>query len=142
MAVEVSITHVELESEILHYVVVRDITDRKRAAAALAEEATRRRVLFERSKDGVVVVDAGAKTIESNQSFAHMLGYSVEEMLQLHVWGWDDLMTRDQILEKMGEFRSAPATFETATVARMGHCCLPRSVSPRSMLERKSSIML
>ena len=102
-----------VKDEQLAYFAAHDITEHKQAAATLADEATRRRVLFERSKDGIVVVDANAKTIESNQSFAHMLGYSVEEMLQLHVWDWEDLMTRDQILKTMGDLGSASATFET-----------------------------
>ena len=76
--VEVSTSAIELGADLLYYAVVRDITDRKRAAAALAEEATRRRALFEQSKDGVAVLDASGRTIESNQSFLRMLGYSAE----------------------------------------------------------------
>jgi len=118
--VEVSVTHVDLGADLVHYVVVRDITDRKRAAAALAEEVTRRRVLFDQSKDGIVVFGPNGKTIESNLSFARTLGYSQEEMRQLYVWDYDDHMTRDQILEGMGKSRSVPITLETRHRAKDG----------------------
>ena len=110
--VEVSVTHVKLETETLHYVVVRDITERKRAAAALAEEAARRRVLFEQSKDGIVITDVNGRTIEANQSLFRMLGYSAEEMRQLYVWDWEADMTREQVLGGRGDLR-ALQNFET-----------------------------
>jgi len=111
--VETSMSAVDLGGRVLYYSVVRDTTDRKRVEAALVEEVSRRRVLFEQSKDGIIVFDRSGKTIESNQSFARMLGYSVEELHDLHVWDYDDHMTRDQILEAMATIQSVPTTFET-----------------------------
>jgi PAS domain S-box-containing protein len=79
----------------------RDITERKQAETALAHEARRRRTIFESSRDGIVIVDKTGKVVESNQSFAGMLGYNMAEMLQLHIWDWDAQMGRDQILESL-----------------------------------------
>jgi PAS domain S-box-containing protein len=81
--------------------VVRDITERKRAEEALAEEATRRRILIEQSSDGIVVVDGNGKVHEVNQRFAEMLGYSLEEARELHIWDWDAQWTREQLLEML-----------------------------------------
>ena len=78
-----------------------DITARKRAETALAEEALRRRTIFESSRDGIVTVDETGKVLESNQCFADMLGYSLVEMPHLHIWDWDAERTRDQILEDL-----------------------------------------
>jgi PAS domain S-box-containing protein len=110
--VEISSTGIELATGLVYYAVTRDITDRKRAEAALAEETARRRVIFEQSKDGIVIFDASGKTTEANQSFADMLGYSVEEMRQLYIWDFHSDLSRDQILKKLETFRAAPQTFE------------------------------
>ena len=86
---------------------------RKRAEAGLTEEVIRRRTIFEHSRDGIVVFDRDGKVLESNRSFAGMLGYSQEEMLQLHVWDWDAQLTRDQILVIMRDLAILPPTFES-----------------------------
>ncbi|MHB8070252.1 MAG: PAS domain S-box protein, partial [Desulfobaccales bacterium] len=90
-----------------------DITERKQMENALEEEATRRRVLFEQSKDGVVVIDQNGKVYESNQKFADMLGYSLEELYQLHVWDWNTQWTREQLLEMFPRVGAEGLRFET-----------------------------
>jgi diguanylate cyclase (GGDEF)-like protein/PAS domain S-box-containing protein len=70
------------------------------AAAAAAEEAFRRRVLFEKARDGIVVFDADRNVCEANESFARLLGYTVEEVSHLHPWDWDvELHTRELFFE-------------------------------------------
>ena len=90
-----------------------DITERKRAEEALVDEATRRRILFEQSRDGIVTLDQNGKVYEANQQFAKMLGYSPEETAQLHVWDWDTQWTREQLLEMIGSVDAAGDHFET-----------------------------
>jgi PAS domain S-box-containing protein len=91
----------------------RDVTDRKKAERVLAEEAIRRRILFEQSKDGIVVLDETGKVYEANQRYADMLGYSLEEVSDLHVWDWDAKWTREQLESQLHLIDSAGATFET-----------------------------
>jgi PAS domain S-box-containing protein len=79
--------------------IARDITDRKTAEEALADEATRRRILFEKSNDGIVILNQNGEVFEANQRFADMLGYSLEEVKQLHVWDWDIELTKEQHLK-------------------------------------------
>jgi PAS domain S-box-containing protein len=93
--------------------IAQDITERKRAEAALAEEVLRRRAVFEQARDGIVICDRNAKVYEANQSFADMLGYSPEEMLQLEIWDWDGEFTREQILEMLRDAKALPPVFET-----------------------------
>lgn len=96
-----------LADEKLIYTVSTDITERKRAADALAEEAHRRRILFEQSRDGIVVFDGSGKVREANQSFANMLGYdSPEAVLQLHVWDWDEQLTPDLLRSIVQDVKS------------------------------------
>ncbi len=76
-----------------------DITERKQAEEALADEVTRRRILVEQSLDGIVVLDENAKVYEANQRFAEMLGYTPEEVRELHTWDWDTQWSREELLE-------------------------------------------
>ncbi|NTV45283.1 MAG: PAS domain S-box protein, partial [Chlorobiales bacterium] len=69
--------------------VIRDITERKDSELALAEETIRRHILFEKAKDGIVILNSDFSVIESNKAFADMLGYTIEEMKQLCLWDWE-----------------------------------------------------
>ena len=122
---------------------IRDITDRKQAAEALAKEAARRRALFEQSKDGIAVVNGSGETVEANQSFARMLGYSVEEILQLHIWDWEaDMNPGPDSGGNAGPPTPRPHTFETHHRRKDGTLVdVEVSVPPRSNWKRKSSTM-
>ncbi|MFC1614904.1 PAS domain S-box protein, partial [Gemmatimonadota bacterium] len=93
--------------------IVRDITERKQAEQALADEAVRRCILVDQSSDGIVVLDQDGKVYETNKRFAEMLGYTPEEVLQLHVWEWDTQWTREQLLEMVRQVDEAGDHFET-----------------------------
>jgi PAS domain S-box-containing protein len=93
--------------------VTLDITERKRAVQALTDEATRRRILVDQSRDGIVVLDQDGKVFETNQRFAEMLGYSPEEARELHVWDWEYLYPRERVLEMVRTVDEAGDHFET-----------------------------
>jgi len=94
----------------------RNVTERKQASEALADEATRRHILVDQSLDGIVVLDENAKVYEANQKFAEMLGYTPEEVRELHTWDWDTQWSREELLE-MG--RKVDATgFQVETYHR------------------------
>ena len=92
---------------------IQDITERKRAEAELAFEATRRRILIEGSRDGIVVLDQAGKVLEANRRFAEMLGYTAEEVRQLHVWDWDRDWSPERVLEAIRLLGPEGAQFET-----------------------------
>ena len=85
----------------------------KQAEETLKEEAIRRRMLVEQSRDGIVVLDQNGKVYEANQRYAEMLGYSMEEVLQLHVWDWDAQWTQEQLLEMVRKVDEAGDRFES-----------------------------
>ncbi len=89
------------------------VFQRKKAEAALTDEATRRRILIEQSRDGIVVLDQDGNVQESNQRFAEMLGYSPEEILQISVWDWEFQIPREQVLEMFRTIDEAGDSFET-----------------------------
>jgi PAS domain S-box-containing protein len=92
---------------------VKDITERKRAEDRLKEEISQRRNLVEQSRDGIVVVDQDGKVFEANQKYAQMLGYSMEEVKQLHVWNWDGQFTKEQLQQMIVEIDESGDHFET-----------------------------
>ena len=96
-----------------HITIARDITERKRAEEALADEAIRRRILIDQSRDGIVILDKNGKVYEANQQFAEMLGYSPKEVAQLHMWDWDTQWSREQLLEMVRSVDAAGAQFQT-----------------------------
>ncbi len=93
--------------------ITRNITERKKAEQALADEATWRRILIDQSRDGIVVLDQDGKVYEANRRFAEMLGYTPEETAELHVWDWEYLYPREQVLEMIRTVDEAGDHFET-----------------------------
>ena len=93
--------------------VLMDITERQQAKQALEQEAVRRRILVEQSRDGIVVLDQTGKVYEANQRYAEMLGYSAEEVRDLHVWDWDAQWSREELLEQLRRVDAAGDHFET-----------------------------
>jgi PAS domain S-box-containing protein len=94
-------------------VVSTDITEHKLAEKALADEATRRRILIEQSRDGIVVLDQNGKVYEANRRFAEMLGYSPEEVMKLDVWDWEYLYPPEQVKEMIRTVTEDGDHFET-----------------------------
>jgi len=67
--------------------VARDITERKRAAAALTASEVRYRRLFEAARDGILILDAQTgMVVEVNPFLIEMLGYSREVFLGRKIW--------------------------------------------------------
>jgi PAS domain S-box-containing protein len=91
----------------------RDITERKKAEETLADELTRRRILVDQSRDGIVVLDEKGKVYEANQKFAEMLGYTPEEVRELSVWDWEFQYPREQVADMIASVDAAGDHFET-----------------------------
>ncbi|OGO17646.1 MAG: hypothetical protein A2Z15_01575 [Chloroflexi bacterium RBG_16_50_11] len=87
--------------------------EHKRMEETLANEATRRRILIEQSRDGIVVLERSGKVFEANQHFAEMLGYSADEVLQLNVWDWEYQFPREQVAEMIRTVDEKGDNFET-----------------------------
>ncbi len=85
----------------------------EQAEEALREESVRRRILIEQSRDGIVILDQDGGVFEASQSYADMLGYRMDEVLQLHVWDWDDQWDREHLLTMIGQVDENGEMFET-----------------------------
>jgi len=95
-----------------HYCFMKDISDRKQAEIALAQELLRSKTFFNTSIDGVVIMDRYGKVIESSPSFAKMIGYSLEEIMNLSVFDWDAKWTKEE-LQGILEMEEFVPLFET-----------------------------
>ena len=66
--------------------VFENITERKHAEQTLAESEGKLKAIFDAAGDGILLADPGSrKFVAANASICRMLGYSMEEMLQLGV---------------------------------------------------------
>jgi PAS domain S-box-containing protein len=69
-----------------------DITERRRTEQAIFESETRFRAIFEKTDAGIKLVAPDGRILDSNPALRVMLGYSAEEIRQLH---YDDLTHPD-----------------------------------------------
>lgn len=120
--VEVTVQFVEHEGEEYHFVFAQDITERKRAEEQLKQEATRRRILVDQSRDGIVVMDAEGAVVEANQQYARQLGYTVDEVCQLHVWDWDANFNEQELRAILDAVDESGEHFETRHRRKDGSC--------------------
>ncbi|MCK4381651.1 MAG: PAS domain S-box protein, partial [Candidatus Lokiarchaeota archaeon] len=70
--------------------IMRDITEQKKAEEKLKDSEEKYRYLIENSIEGVWVIDSEAKTILVNPSMAHILGYTMEEMIGKSLFSFTD----------------------------------------------------
>ncbi len=66
---------------------IEDVTDRRRAEAAVEHSEVRYRRLFQMAKDGILILDADTgKVIDANPFMTTLLGYSYEEFVGKELW--------------------------------------------------------
>ncbi|PKN17013.1 MAG: hypothetical protein CVU71_17865 [Deltaproteobacteria bacterium HGW-Deltaproteobacteria-6] len=66
--------------------IIRDITERKKAEAALKEAELKFRTIFDSASDGILIARIGDQRLSmANRKICEMLGYTTEEILKLGV---------------------------------------------------------
>lgn len=94
-------TYEELEKQI------QELKDNREQLSELEEhlndEINWRRLLVNESRDGIVILRRDGSVFEANRKYADMLGYTVEEVSQLHVWDWDTEATKEEILAMISD---------------------------------------
>ncbi|ENO96825.1 diguanylate cyclase [Thauera phenylacetica B4P] len=112
--------------------------------------------LFAQSRDGVVVLDEAGKVYETNQRFADLLGYTMDEMYQLHVWDWAHGPSPEELRAMIREIGDDGHHFETQQVRKDGSLvdielsnsrtffrgqklifCICRDITARKVAERR-----
>ncbi len=85
--IEVGLSPLETSEGMLVSSVVRDITERKRAADALAEAEERSRLVLESTSEGIFGVDTGGQVIFINRAAATLVGFRKDELLGKPIHG-------------------------------------------------------
>jgi PAS domain S-box-containing protein len=73
----------------------------------------RRSVLMDKSHDGIAIINQEHRVIEVNQRFAAMLGYTVEEALNLRTWDWEAMHSEEDIRKQFNDLSEVHFIFET-----------------------------
>ncbi|PZV08809.1 MAG: hypothetical protein DCF32_03980 [Leptolyngbya sp.] len=101
-------------------VLFTNITDRKQAQEKLTRELNRRKALLDGSSDGIVVLSRQGNVVEANESYARMLGRTLEETLTLHVSDWDAKWSPAELSHIVASRQFVGCTFETVHRRRDG----------------------
>jgi PAS domain S-box-containing protein len=102
--------------------IIHDITERKRAEAALRDAEARYRMLFDHSPDGIVILDPEkAHILEFNETACRQLGYSSEEFAQLSISDFEASEKPDETRSRISKvIREGRNDFETLHRTRQG----------------------
>lgn len=101
-------------------VVFSDITERKRAEAALRKSEAHYRAVIESAADGFWVVDSEGRILEVNDTYLRRSGYSRAEMLAMRI-GDVALESSEEIRERIEWIcRDGSAMFESRQRAKSG----------------------
>jgi len=133
--------------------------ERIQAQEKHVNEATRRHILMEQSKDGIVILDQDGKVYESNKKFADMLGYPLESMRLLTAFDWEFLHPRERTIEMINSVDETGDHFESIHRRRDGSIydveistnaawferqklifCVCRDITERKRLEQELSL--
>jgi len=90
-----------------------DISKQRTHLQQIEAQLKRNVALRDNSMEGVHVMDAKGDVLEVNEAFCRMLGYTLEEVMQLNVRDWDDQFTSDELGQRFREMVGNSATFET-----------------------------
>ncbi len=124
--IEVNASLIQLGDHPVMLVIVRDVTERKRAAEALRESEERYRSLWESALDGVVLHEMltsplKGRFVDANDCLCRTLGYTREEILTMSL---PDIVAEEEkeaIPELAARVRRAGRLlFETTLVAKGG----------------------
>ncbi len=110
-----------------------DITERRRAAAALEVSEAKYRTLFDSARDGIFIVGMDGKLLDINQIAHDRLGYTRDEMLAIDISRLDAPDYAGHVRERMGQLmRLGQLIFESAHVRKDGSI-MPVEINSRTI---------
>ncbi|MFZ5544035.1 MAG: PAS domain S-box protein [Pseudomonadota bacterium] len=119
--VDVNVGKLRLRDGLRLVCFVRDVTERIRAAEALAERELRYRALMETAADGMWVADMQGRLLSVNDAYAKVSGYSRDELLCMRIADLQADETPQETARRIERIRlSGRETFETRHRAKDG----------------------
>jgi len=104
-------TYGELEQRVRE--MEKSESKRRQDERSLQRQVLHHDILMDVSLDGIAIIDQEHRVVESNKRFAEMLGYTPEEVLSLHTWDWEAIMTEAEIRANFADLTKTKTTFET-----------------------------
>ncbi len=100
----------------------RDATESRKKDTALKEETARRRILFEQSPDGILIIDPPtARFLEFNTAAHQQLGYSREEFERLSIADVEVIETFEETRQHIAKvIKEGKADFDTLQRTKTG----------------------
>lgn len=92
--------------------IARHTAEQQLAQQKIADEASRRRTLFEKVQDGIVILDQDGSVFEANPRFASMLGYTPLEAHFLRIEDWQPDARLDELLRQLTQGSEAGRSYE------------------------------
>ncbi len=90
----------------------------------LEKESIRNKAFFNNSFDGIFILDSEGNVIESNLSYAMMLGYTLAEITELSIYDIDVRWSREELTRGIQEFKFKKSVmFETLYRRKDGEIC-------------------
>jgi PAS domain S-box-containing protein len=100
---EVLLTRFELQGKTIVQATLRDITERKRAEAALREKEQSHQAVLQTAMDGFCSVDLQGRVLEVNEALTRMHGYTKEEFLRMRVSDIESVETPDKTAARIAD---------------------------------------
>ncbi len=101
MDVDISSHGVLFRGRKARFVMIQDVTDRKRAVEALRKSEEKYRDLFENANDAIFIIGDDLRYLDMNKKATEILGYSREELLAMKI---TDLVPSEQLPKSEAEF--------------------------------------
>ncbi|MDY6880572.1 MAG: response regulator [Thermodesulfobacteriota bacterium] len=122
LPVEVNAGLVEYDGRRADLVILRNISERQKAANQLAESEERYSAIVEKGNDGIVIVK-DLRFVFANQKMAEIIGYTIDEIRLLHP---DKVIDSTYLKLAIGRYERrmrgepVPESYEIALIARDG----------------------
>jgi PAS domain S-box-containing protein/putative nucleotidyltransferase with HDIG domain len=110
-----------------------DVTEREKAVISQRESDALYRTLVEQASDGIFVTDSYGKFIDVNPSGCALLGYTRDEILNLHIW--DTLLpeSRSKLPAELSAMKARSIFIAERTLAIKGGGLVPVEISGKTL---------